>query len=308
MTNFQDDADRLEKLLDQLSRSMRARIVRAVNRVTSPERMRRLAELLAQGNQDEALRMADELAQEVGAAGSRIYVTAGNATSSWLASAAGVTVAFDVANPRALAWLEQQRFDLVEAITAEQREVLRQALLDGSRRGLNPRQQAAALGDSLGLTRQQQAAVANYRRLLEQGSKRALARRLHDDKVTDVRNLTPRQIDRLVASYRARMVRYRAEVVARTEALRAVNSGVSEMFRQAEDTGLIEELSQKWHTARDARVRGHHRSMHGQIREIGEPFISGQGNRLLYPGDPSAPASDVVQCRCVVLTRFAVDQ
>jgi plasmid stability protein len=308
VTDFSDDPFRLEQLLDKLTRSMRSRIIRAVNRITSPQRMERLARLLAEGREEEAVRMADELAQEVGAAGAKTYTSAGEATSIWLGNTARVIVAFDAANPRALAWLEQQRFDLVQSITAEQREILRSTLLEGSRSGINPREQAKRLGDSLGLTRQQQAAVANYRRLLEQGSRRALARRLHDDRVKDVRNLTPAQIDRLVASYRAKMLRYRAEVVARTESLRAVNSGVSEMFRQAEDTGLIEELSQKWHTARDARVRGHHRSMHGQIREIGVPFISGQGNRLLYPGDPSAPASDVVQCRCVVLTRFAVDQ
>ena len=38
--------------------------------------------------------------------------------------------------------------------------------------------------------------------------------------------------------------------------------------------------------------------MGGQLRRRGVPFRSGNGNALRYPGDPQAPASDVIQCRC----------
>ena len=299
----------MEELLDRLTKRMRRRFLNAVNRLRSPEQLRRLAALIQAGRPEEALRVADDLAAEVSAAGADVYVRAGAAAAQAVGSVVGISLAFDQANPRALDALSRQRFDLVQALVTEQKDNLRRVLLEGSRQGLNPRVQARMLGDSLGLTPGQMQAVANYRRLLEEGSQRATRRALHDSRVKDVRNLTPAQIDRLVDNYRTRYIRYRAEVVARTEALRAVNQGTSEMFEQLRERGIIDqEVSQQWHTARDSRVRGHHRSMHGQVREIGEPFISGRGNRLLYPGDPSAPANDVVQCRCVVLTRYTVDQ
>jgi hypothetical protein len=45
--------------------------------------------------------------------------------------------------------------------------------------------------------------------------------------------------------------------------------------------------------------------MDGQQQPWGKPFESGLGNALMYPGDGSAPAEDVIQCRCV-LTRELV--
>lgn len=310
MTEFVDPAHRIEALLDRLSRSYRARIERAVNGLRSRVALERLAKLLAAGETERALQMADTLAHEVAASGAVVYVAAANATSRFLREAAGVVLSFNQADPRVAQWTEQLRLDLVQKITTEQRAILRQALVESAAQGLNPRETAKALGDSLGLTQSQQAAVANYRRLLEAGDPRAARRALHSGaKGEELKTLTPGQIDRMVEGYRRRMIRYRAEVVARTESLRAIHGGVAEMYQQAIDQGVIEDtLVRQWHTARDARVRGHHRSMHGQVREVGVPFISGQGNRLLYPGDPSAPASDVVQCRCVLTTRFAVDQ
>ena len=55
-----------------------------------------------------------------------------------------------------------------------------------------------------------------------------------------------------------------------------------------------------WHTAADERVRPSHQYMHLQRRPLGEPFLSGDGNLLEYPGDRRAPAEDVIRCRCVV--------
>jgi uncharacterized protein with gpF-like domain len=57
---------------------------------------------------------------------------------------------------------------------------------------------------------------------------------------------------------------------------------------------------QTWNTAGDERVRESHADMEGQQVPLGQPFVSGLGNDLMYPGDPSAPAEDVINCRCVV--------
>jgi HK97 family phage portal protein len=54
----------------------------------------------------------------------------------------------------------------------------------------------------------------------------------------------------------------------------------------------------KWYTALDERVRSSHRSMHGRVMEIGKPWIVG-GASLRFPGDPSGPAREIINCRCI---------
>ena len=46
------------------------------------------------------------------------------------------------------------------------------------------------------------------------------------------------------------------------------------------------------------RTRGSHHPMNGQLRRHGVAFRSGDGYELLHPGDPNAPASETVNCRC----------
>jgi hypothetical protein len=46
--------------------------------------------------------------------------------------------------------------------------------------------------------------------------------------------------------------------------------------------------------------------MEGQKRDHGETVLSGDGNALRYPGDSSrAPASDTVNCHCVIERKIA---
>ena len=75
-----------------------------------------------------------------------------------------------------------------------------------------------------------------------------------------------------------------------------------EMWQQAIDAGVVDaaDVVGVWWTATDERVRPSHSFMHQQERPFGEPFVSGNGNNLRFPGDPAAPASDTINCRCVV--------
>lgn len=51
-------------------------------------------------------------------------------------------------------------------------------------------------------------------------------------------------------------------------------------------------------------TRDSHADMEGQtVNGADTPFISGAGNQLLYPGDPLAPAGEVINCRCYVVSR-----
>ena len=219
---------------------------------------------------------------------------------------------FDILNQRGVDALRANRLRLVSALGDDARstalDVLQRGLVDGRR----PDAIARDLRSSLGLTPKQAQFIENYRDELRRGSKRALNRALRDKRfdrsvlsvVTGRRgNLTEEQIDRMVEAYHRKWVAHRAGVVANTEALRAVNQGEAEAWQQAVERGDIaaEDVLQVWNTAADERVRSSHRAMNGQKREgVGEPFLSGAGNALRFPGDPAAPGSDTISCRCVV--------
>lgn len=87
---------------------------------------------------------------------------------------------------------------------------------------------------------------------------------------------------------------YRAEMIARTEATAANNLGFIEGYRQS---GVVN--AKEWITAKDDAVRDSHR-IDGHVVGIDEKFPNG----LDYPGDPSAPPKEVINCRCVLAPAF----
>jgi SPP1 gp7 family putative phage head morphogenesis protein len=90
----------------------------------------------------------------------------------------------------------------------------------------------------------------------------------------------------------------RAERIARTETVQALNTGAHEGYLLA---GI---QRQKWLAIRDGRTRDSHAELHGTIVGINEPFVFvGEGGRkvsLRYPGDPSGPPEEIINCRCTI--------
>ncbi len=56
-------------------------------------------------------------------------------------------------------------------------------------------------------------------------------------------------------------------------------------------------VKRKWMTVDDERVRASHRRADGQVRAGNIPFTVG-GVKMMYPGDPTAPLEQVINCRC----------
>lgn len=83
---------------------------------------------------------------------------------------------------------------------------------------------------------------------------------------------------------------------ARTMVTGAENRGRRDSYRALENEGAV--MSRVWIATPDSRTRDFHLSMDGQEVGVDEPFIDGHGNELQYPGDPSAPAETVYNCRC----------
>lgn len=313
----QDEEGRIEGLIAGASLLFRRRFMAVVDRIRNQFVLDQLEILLRSGQFEAALGAAEIAAGNLANAYATTFVNAAEDTARFISRSINVVVSFDQTNEAAVEQMRRNQLRLVREFTNEQRFATRLALLDGVTRGLNPREQAAAFRASIGLTRRQVQAVINYRRLLEAGSSSALQRALRDRRfdssvqaaISGDRPLSASQIDTMVRRYEERYVRYRSEVIARTEALRSVHEGATAAYQQAIEQGVLDsnELVREWVTASDERVRTSHSAMHGQRRRIGEPFLSGAGNLLRYPGDIDAPGSETIQCRCVLTTQFAED-
>jgi hypothetical protein len=92
---------------------------------------------------------------------------------------------------------------------------------------------------------------------------------------------------------------WRADRIARTETAAAVNGGAHQaQIALAAATGRP--MRKQWLATSDERTRHSHAHANGQVRPLGEPFTVG-GHHLQYPGDPTGPAEEVINCRCTVL-------
>ena len=90
-------------------------------------------------------------------------------------------------------------------------------------------------------------------------------------------------------------VRSRAPLIASQETGVIASQVQQDTFRQLDIP--ISEIMQTWLTARDVRVRDSHQELEGEQRRIGQEFIAG----VRFPRDPEGPASETINCRCVLL-------
>lgn len=85
--------------------------------------------------------------------------------------------------------------------------------------------------------------------------------------------------------------------IARTEGHRIqVQSGMDACCK-AKEKGA--DVVKQWDSTLDDSTRESHQQVDGEIRELDKPFSNG----LMFPGDPSGGAAEVVNCRCALLQR-----
>lgn len=316
---FDDPAKRLEDLIDQQDARIGNVFRAAVIALKDDIDLDALADLIEQGRIEEALGTLKEAADRLGVASNVAFVTSGQSTAQWMTTAGVGRVVFDQVNWRAVSAMQANQLTIVREFTDEQRRATNAALVAGIESGINPRAQARNFRDSVGLTEQQWGHVASYRAVLERvgtdenGQTEAVRRALRDRRgdaqvlraIREAKPLPKEKVDWLVERYAARYVKHRAEVIGRTEALRAVHQGNEEMYQQALDNQVIgaSQIERKWVTRLDGRERRTHRFLNGEKRAWGEPWLT-QNGVIRYPGDPEAPARETIQCRCAVTTRI----
>ena len=95
-----------------------------------------------------------------------------------------------------------------------------------------------------------------------------------------------------------------AKRIARTEGHRIQQQSADDARQVAKKKGA--DVVKQWDASLDSRTRDSHRRVDGEIRENDEKFSNG----LMYAGDPNGGAAEVINCRCVTLTRakWALDE
>lgn len=108
---------------------------------------------------------------------------------------------------------------------------------------------------------------------------------------TDLTGKTPKEISGIIEKNKNAAIRN-----ARTMVTYAENKGRLDSYEELMKQGVV--FTRVWIATPDSRTRNWHLSMDGQEAEWGKPFIDGNGDKLMCPGDPTAPAGTIYNCRC----------
>lgn len=212
---------------------------------------------------------------------------------------------------------------LIVQITEDQREMARVVIRKGIEEGRNPRNVALDLigrinkatgrreGGMIGITGHQAGYVENARGELASLSNAYFQRGLRDKRYDGMvanaikagEPLSKTQTDTILGRYTDRLLEFRGEAIARTEAINALRAGQHEAHQQIIDTGKVSEdqIERVWGATSDGRTRPDHRAMDGQkVPGLQTPFVAPDGSKLMFPGDTSmgASAGMIINCRC----------
>jgi SPP1 gp7 family putative phage head morphogenesis protein len=177
---------------------------------------------------------------------------------------------FDDKAAAAQAAAERQAAQMVVEITKETEANIRSLISQALREGIPPYEAAEAIQDMIGLTSAQGQAALKYRQQLVKNG------------------LTPEQVNAKTEKYADELLTLRAETIARSEIMDALNTGQDEAWKQAQEEGLLSENATKvWITTPDELLCPICEPLDGQTVPIGDEFPD---------GDPPAHPN----CRCTI--------
>ena len=198
------------------------------------------------------------------------FYEAGEAQIAQIGKLIGIGVKFDLRSPEAEAWIRNFGAQEIRYIDAATQKTIRQITLRAFQEGLTARERSKLIKQYIGLLPQHAVAVANYRQALE-GIDSALA-------------------DRLEEKYRQKLLKWRADTIALSEAHAAANQGYREANAGAVRRGILSpvEWERYWMVTRDKRTCPTCESLSGDRADLpGGAFE--RGGR----GPPKHP-----RCRC----------
>lgn len=188
---------------------------------------------------------------------------------------------FNAMNARSVQWVLTHSGNLVRGVSEESKQAIRARVLEMFQRGLTPAQAAREIRQYIGLTQRDAGALWRY----QQGLQDRFA----------AGEIQARTLVRRVERYRTQLLAHRATMIARTEALSAINQGQQEAWRQAAEQGFIEpNQKREWLVTLDERLCPICAPVpaNGPVG-LTESFILGDGSAIDAP--PAHP-----QCRCTM--------
>lgn len=192
---------------------------------------------------------------------------------------------FDLQHPRAVEFLRAYDGNLIRQLGDDTRRAIIDVTRRAFERGGHPYAQAREIRrvENFGLTARQNAAVANYRQALEDAG------------------TTGDKLERLTERYRQRTLKYRAEMIARTETIRASEAGHQEAWQQAADAGLFDRTTARrhWVVTPDDRLCPECRAIPG-LNPGGVAFDAD----FRTPDGPWHQPPLHPACRCATIMRF----
>ncbi|MFA7308189.1 MAG: phage minor head protein [Hyphomicrobium sp.] len=319
----------IEALTEEWEPRLRKAFIDAVRAIADKASIAAIEARLKIGDVDGAVRalgldvndfagLRNAIADAYGAGGSAVAETIPAARDG---GGALIRILFDIRSPRAEQWLQAKSSGLITEIVDDQRAMVRANLTASLQEGVNPRTAALDLvgkidpktksrvGGVVGLTSQQESWQRRYAAELASTDpgelQKALGRGLRDKRFDGAVRKAAASGEpipaatqaKMLAAYRARSLKYRGDVIARTETIRALGAAKVEAYDQAIERGQVQEdrLKKFWVTAGDERVRDTHRLIPGlnkQGRRWREPFATPTGPSMHAPHDRD------IQCRC----------
>lgn len=184
---------------------------------------------------------------------------------------------YNAQDERAEEWAAAESSRLITEITEESRAAVRAIMADTLRNRFDYGKNARRIIDVVGLHSRAAAAVDRYRAGLE------------------IQGVQPRRVESLTRTYSERLLKQRAETIARTETIAAVNQGQADYWKQLSAQGMIDSAValKEWIVTPDDRLCDTCRLMHGQRVGINDLFKTPLGTMVAHP--PLHP-----NCRCAV--------
>lgn len=323
---------RVNELLEPLGEQYQTAFLAAIDDITSRADVRAVIIALEAGNYDAAvaaLHIDPSAFAALDLQFRQAYQAGGAYEATTLSqlpgqSGAALVLRFNPGAPRAADWVSKHSGIMIKAITDDQLNMAREHMVTSLMAGRSPRdivvdlvgrvnpRTRARIGGLLGLTDYQAQLVRNARDQLAGGTpaqlKAFLSRELRDKRfdsrilsaIMSGKPLPKEAIERMITAYSSALLKFRAQTIGITEMMTGLHAAQHEARLQlSEQPNLRPQMIRRiWDTSRDKFVRDSHGHMEGQSVGLNEPFTSGDGNKLMYPGDPNAPASDRIRCRC----------
>lgn len=329
----------IAKLLEELEPKIRAAFLEAINDITSAAQLSVIAGALERGDIEsavKALNLDRAFFEPLDEAMRAAYIEGGKDALAGLPAIADnfrggtITSRFDVRNIRAERYLSSDSSRRIKAVAEPTKKAARKLMTEALAKGRSPRAVALDLvgtvnrktgkrsGGIIGLAENQAQWVLDAGEELSTatGMRKYKGRSLSTkrDRATinkalkQGRDLTKAEQQRIKRNYQNAVLKYRGETIARTELLQSLHASQNEAADQLVENGRLspDAIVRIWDASEDGDTRPSHSAMDGDKRSgTTSHFTTGNGHPIRYPGDPNAPAEEIINCRCII--RLDVD-